>query len=301
MDVMCPQMVVGGQGINPFGGIKMLERFTVEEKFSIEFDGPAFEQHEISASALAQSLLALDGLARRSAEAAYGKDAGIEIKVKGDFRPGSFIVDMLIEHGDLIASTAGAVAILTGVIKLGKWAFGKKVKEVQKEENGCARVENNAGAVAVFNQCTINVYNSARTRDQLSRLTQTLDMEGAEWIKVSGSDSQAETITKQERSFFRQDEGLVLTDNETESVLEVVGPMLNGSPDGWKFSEGEDGIEFTAAVEDDDFLAAVRDRKIILVNGSSIRAIVRTVQRKKVRTRTERTVVEVKEVFNPED
>ena len=96
VDVMRPQMVVGGQGINPFGGITMLERFTVEEKFSIEFDGPAFERHEISASALAQSLLALDGLARRSAEAAYGKDAGIEIKVKGDFRPGSFIVDMLI-------------------------------------------------------------------------------------------------------------------------------------------------------------------------------------------------------------
>ena len=126
-------------------------------------------------------------------------------------------------------------------------------------------------------------------------------MEGAEGIKVFGSDSQAETITKQERSFFRQDEGLVLTDNETESVLEVVGPMLNGAPDGWKFSEGEDGIEFTATVEDDDFLAAVRDRKITLVNGSSIRAIVRTVQRKKVRTRTERSVVEVKEVFNPED
>lgn len=93
----------------------------------------------------------------------------------------------------------------------------------------------------------------------------------------------------------------MLTDNRGTYILEIIRPMLNGSPDGWKFSEGEDGIEFTATVEDDDFLAAVRDRKIILVNGSSIRAIVRTVQRKKVRTRTERTVVEVKEVFNPED
>lgn len=103
------------------------------------------------------------------------------------------------------------------------------------------------------------------------------------------------------KMFFNQSSSCMLTDNRGTYILEIIRPMLNGSPDGWKFSEGEDGIEFTAAVEDDDFLAAVRDRKIILVNGSSIRAIVRTVQRKKVRTRTERTVVEVKEVFNPED
>ena len=105
---------------------------------------------------------------------------------------------------------------------------------------------------------------------------------------------------KQERRYFRQDDGLVLTDNESETMLEVVGPMLNGSPEGWRFSEGEDGIEFTANVEDETFLADVRERKIILVNGSTIRAIVRTVQRRKVRTRTERTIVEVKEVITPE-
>lgn len=280
----------------------MLERHAVQEKFSIQFDGPAFERHEISASALAQSLLALDGLARRSAEAAYGKGADIDIKVKGDFRPGSFIVDMLVQYKDHLETTAAAVAVLTGVIALAKWAFGKKVKNAQAVPDGI-RVENEAGQVAVFNQCTITVYNNARTREQLSRLTQTLDMEGAESIRLLDGEggAQTEVITKQERRYFKQEDGLVLTDNEVESVLEVVGPKLNGSPDGWTFSEGEDGIEFPANVEDEDFLTAVRERKIILVNGSTIRAIVRTVQRKKVRTRTERTIVEVKEVFPPED
>lgn len=282
------------------GVAMMLERCTVEEKFSIEFDGQAFERHEISASALAQSLLALDGLARSSAEAVYGKGADIDIKVSGNFRPGSFIVDMLITHGELIASAAGAVTVLAGVISVGKWAFGKKVKEVQKEENGCVTVENEAGEVSIFNQCIINVYNTARTRDRLSRLTQTLDLEGAESIKLIGEGAVSETVGKQERRYFRQDDGLVLTDNESETMLEVVGPMLNGSPEGWRFSEGEDGIEFTANVEDETFLAEVRERKIILVNGSTIRAIVRTVQRRKVRTRTERTIVEVKEVITPE-
>ena len=125
-------------------------------------------------------------------------------------------------------------------------------------------------------------------------------MEGAEHIKLSGDEARTEIISKEDRRFFRQEEGLVLTDNESETLLEVVGPMLNGSPDGWKFSEGEDGMEFTANVADEEFLAAVRDRRIALVNGMTIRAIVRTVQRKRVRTRTDRTIVEVKEVCPPE-
>ena len=281
----------------------MLEKRAVEEKFSIEFNGPAFERHEISAAALAQSLLALDGLARRCAEAAYGKDADIDIKVQGNFRPGSFIVDLLIKHEEAITVTAGAVTVLAGVISVGKWAFGKKVKEKEEqpsdERNVC--VENEAGDIAVFNRCVINLYNSSRTGTQLSRLTQTLDMEGADSIKISGENSRTETIAKSERRFFRQEEGLVLTDNESERVLEVIGPMLNGSPKGWKFSEGEDGMEFIADVEDEDFLSAVKARKYTLVNGTTILAVVRTVQRKNVRTRTDRTVVEVKEVYRPED
>ena len=296
-------MLGEGEDATLSGDFNMPERITVEEVFFIEFDGPAFEHHNIPAAALAQSLLALDGLARRSAEAVYGKDADIRVNVKGSFRPGSFIVDMLIEYGPLIAAAASAVTILTGIVGLGKWAFGKKVREVQKLENDCVRVENEAGNVAVYNQCTVNIYNNARTRDQLSRLTQTLDMEGVESISIGGDGdgSQTESISREERRFFRQDDGLVLTDNEAESILEVVSPMLNGAPDGWRFSEGEDGVEFTATVEDEDFLAAVRNRKIPLVNGTALRAIVRTVQRKKVRTRTDRFVVEVKEVFQPED
>lgn len=282
----------------------MLERVSVEENFSIEFDGPALEQHIISASALAQSLLALDSLARRAGEAAYGKDAEIDIKVKGDFRPGSFIVDMVVQHADAaIAAGAGAVTILTGIIALGKWALGKKVKV---QENGSAgqqgvEVENDAGDKAVFNQCVINVYNSSRTSNLLSRLTQTLDNEGVDLIKLSGDNIKPVVVTRQDRHFFRQEEGLVLTDNETESVLEIIGPMLNGSPRGWKFSEGEDGFEFTANVEDETFLADVRDRKIPLVNGTTVLAIVRTVQRKNVRTRTDRTIVEIREVYQPQN
>lgn len=136
--------------------------------------------------------------------------------------------------------------------------------------------------------------------DQLSRLTQSLDMDGADSVKFVANMSDPQVITRQDRVYFRQEEGLVLTDNEAESILEIVGAKLNGSPRDWTFSEGENGMEFVANVEDEDFLAAVRDRKIVLENGTNIRAIVRTVQRRKECLHTSRTVVEVKELFPPD-
>ena len=97
-----------------------------EEAFSISFNGPAFDGHDIPAAALAQSLLALDGLSRRAAEAAYGKSASIDVKVKAGFRPGSFLIDLIIEHPEeTVYVTAAAVTILGGVIQLARWAFGK--------------------------------------------------------------------------------------------------------------------------------------------------------------------------------
>lgn len=177
---------------------------------------------------------------------------------------------------------------------------GKKVREVVGIEETGASLSKTRSGTPIFNQCAVTVCNNTRTLDQLSRLTQTLDSDGVDSVKFVADNSEPQVITRQDRVYFRQEEGLVLTDNEMESILEVVGPKLNGFPRGWTFSEGGDGVEFVADVEDEDFLAAVRDRKIVLENGTNIRAIVRTVQRKKVRTRTDRTIVEVKELFPPD-
>lgn len=285
----------------------------MEESFSIQFKGPAFDDHDIPATALAQSLLALDGLVRRTAEAVYGKDAETNVKVKAGFRPGSFNVDLIVNYfqANPVEAMAAATTIGMGVVptvkkvcELAKRALGKKVTVVEdNSDSSDVTIENERGDVSVYNRCVINVYNDSRTRSQLSRLTQTLDQEGADSIcfLANEEDATGEEFTKEHRKFLRNEEGIVLTDNESEVVLEVIGPMLNGNPKGWRFSEGEDGIEFTATVEDDEFLDNVKQRRISLVNGTAIRAVVRTVQRKTVKTRTERTIVEVKEVIAPSD
>jgi len=279
---------------------------TKTETFFVEFDGPAFDKHEISAAALAQSLLALDGFSQQVAREIYGRNVQAELKVSGGFRPGSFIVDLCFQSTGALAATVtavrGVIDTVKDVVKLGKWAFGEKVDvEAKPNAAGEVRAINKFGQSININAGVVNIYSSMKTRTQLSRFTQTLDIDGVDKIKISGNkDSSPEEITKDDRKYFRHEEGIVLTDNETEVILEVIGPMLNGTPKGWTFSEGEDGITFTATVEDNDFLEDVKSRKIRIENGTSIRAVVRVVQRKNVRTKTDRTIVEVKEVIQPD-
>lgn len=293
-----------------------MENFKImNETFSIQFSGEAFDNHDIPAAALAQSLLALDGLAKRVAEVVYGKESNTEIKVKAGFRKGSFIIDLVAQCQNdpvvavgvaagaaTVVSTVGlgVVATIKGVIKAGKFFFGKKATVDPRAIKGDQiEVTNEIGQINNFNINVINIYNQDRTQSQLSRLTQTLDQDGVDSIRVykDENDKESEVITKEDRKFFRHEEGIVLTDNEVEVILEVVGPMTNGASKGWKFSEGEDGIEFTANVEDEEFLQDVKSRKIKFENGTAIRAVVRTVQRKNIRTITDRTIVDVKEVF----
>lgn len=267
------------------------------EKLSVTFSGPAFQNHEISAAALAQSLLALDSLAQTCGHAVYGHDAEIEVKVQGSPKPGSFLIDLIISH-PLETSThvANAVAVLTGVVGLAKWAYGKRVKVL--EENGDkTRIENETNEIGEFEKEAVRIYQMSRTRIDLSRLTQTLDKTGAEEITLSTEAVPPEIITKSDRRFFRHEDGLVLTDNEAQIVLEVTGPRINGSSDGWIFTEGEEGSEFKAKVEDEEFLQAVKDGKYAFKSGTSILAVMRTLQVRKARTTTYRSIIQVLEVY----
>ena len=290
-----------------------MDAVAMNETFSIQFSGEAFDGYEIPASALAQSLLALDGLARRSAEAAYGKGVEAEIKVKAGFKRGSFIMDLVAycnSNPIEIGVAAGIVTIsgpvfntIKSLITSARFALGKKLDlDGTANEKGEVKVINCAGQVNYFDAKVVNIYNQERTRSNLSRLTQTLDTEGADSIRLFQGESENESeeiITKQDREYLRQVEGVVLTDNESDVILDVICPMMNGSPKGWRFSDGD--VEFSANVEDEEYLEMVKNGTLKFKNGTAIRAILRTVQRKTIRKVTERTIVEVKETIDPTD
>ena len=267
------------------------------EEFSIEFAGPATEQHEISAVGLAQSLLALDTLARRSALAVYGSGSDIDVKVRAGSR-GSYIMDLIIQSAPIEGTSITAVSMIKGLISLCRWARGKEIiRENTSAQDGSIIVKNIHGDSNNINLAIFNLYGKSGTQAQLSRLTQMLDKDGFDHVAIIDSTGEPEVVSRAERPYFRREEGIVLTDSETEVLLEVVVVPLNGSSRGWRFYEGEGGVEFTAEVTDEDFLASVKDGRYSFSNGTTILATLRTVQRRVARTITERSIIEVRAVY----
>lgn len=233
---------------------------TIKESFVIDFDGTAFDKHEISASSVAQSLLALDALLQSVSKQLYGKQAVAEVKIKSGSHLGSFFVDLSIEYSDEDPTKTGAapvlknisvVEVLKDLIRLNKFVLGKsaKPKDQRPEEI----------------RITVEVENSLNADAALS---------------------------------LQKD--CALKDKTSEVLLTVISPMLNGDRTGWRFSEGNGSSEFAADVEDEDFLQTVRTGKLSWTTGTSLLTSMRALQVKtNDGFNAKRTVLQVKKVIQP--
>lgn len=233
---------------------------TIKESFVIDFDGTAFDKHEISASSVAQSLLALDALLQSVSKQLYGKQAVAEVKIKSGSHLGSFFVYLSIEYSDEDPTKTGAapvlknisvVEVLKDLIRLNKFVLGKstKPKDQRPEEI----------------RITVGVENSLNADAALS---------------------------------LQKD--CALKDKTSEVLLTVISPMLNGDRTGWRFSEGNGSSEFAADVEDEDFLQTVRTGKLSWTTGTSLLTSMRALQVKtNDGFNAKRTVLQVKKVIQP--
>lgn len=233
---------------------------TIKESFVIDFDGTAFDKHEISASSVAQSLLALDALLQSVSKQLYGKQAVAEVKIKSGSHLGSFFVYLSIEYSDEDPTKTGAapvlknisfVEVLKDLIRLNKFVLGKsaKPKDQRPEEI----------------RITVGVENSLNADAALS---------------------------------LQKD--CALKDKTSEVLLTVISPMLNGDRTGWRFSEGNGSSEFAADVEDEDFLQTVRTGKLSWTTETSLLTSMRALQVKtNDGFNAKRTVLQVKKVIQP--
>ena len=233
---------------------------TIKESFVIDFDGTAFDKHEISASSVAQSLLALDALLQSVSKQLYGKHALAEVKIKSGSHLGSFFVYLSIEYSDEDPTKTGAapvlknisvVEVLKDLIRLNKFVLGKsaKPKDQRPEEI----------------RITVGVEKSLNADAALS---------------------------------LQKD--CALKDKTSEVLLTVISPMLNGDRTGWRFSEGNGSSEFAADVEDEDFLQTVRTGKLSWTTGTSLLTSMRALQVKtNDGFNAKRTVLQVKKVIQP--
>lgn len=280
-----------------------MELCDASENFSISFAGSALIHHEISVVPLIRSLSALNILTQACAKISYGSDIKIDVKVHGSPRPGSFIVDLLIEYLNFAEKQGGianTITILTGVVSLAIWAFGKAVKIVGDKGTN-VRVMNIAHNTSEFVKDSVIIYNMRPTMINIINLTQVLDGDGFSSITIfGGKERQEVTITKKDYKYFKDSYELAQENNEYKMELQVTTPRINGARDNWWFSEGKCWPEFKAKVEDDKFLRDVKQGKYAFKNGTSILAIVRIVHIRKPQKYTYRSIIKVLKVYNQE-
>lgn len=267
----------------------------------------------------------LDRFAEPVTELLYGTDAIVMLTFhSGERRDDGYVlkIDMSIQmrsHAWSVKSdesgeepSAGKVlATIKEILGLGKFCFGRKAAaSFESNKRGQLKVTNSAGQVQYFDPSVVKLYN--RYRLHLSKFTEPLERNGIDSIRIgTGNDDETAVVfDKKDRPYLRCDKGSVVSENECDLFLEVVAPKLNGSAEGWRFSEGKGGYEFTATIEDTAFLEKVKSQDILFAYNTGIYAVVRMVQRKAERTKkdfvddlgepavTERSIVKVLEVYD---
>ena len=98
--------------------------------FSIKFDGPALSNHQMDVRELAPALIALSDLLELSNKAIYADAPQIRVSVNGDFKGGSFGVDLTMVQtvaqqlvamfsGPEASASANLFGILSGIGLMG--------------------------------------------------------------------------------------------------------------------------------------------------------------------------------------
>lgn len=246
--------------------------------FSIKYDGPALADHQMDVRELAPALIALSELLEHANRAAFPDDSPVRVNVQGNFKGGSFGVDLIAIQNigqqivSMLAGTnATAAANLFGIlgglgllgggglIALIKWLRGRKPTAVRFE-----------GEKAIFElQLTESIetlevdlvagrlYQSKVVRQALAKVVKPLEREGVD-VFASGRDGVAETVvTKDDVSSFESaaSDPEVVSDTVSEGVLLQIDSAVFKDGNKWRFSDG--ATSFFAEIEDAEFLLKI--------------------------------------------
>ncbi|WP_282847213.1 hypothetical protein [Microbacterium oxydans] len=283
----------------------------MDEQVLLKYNGPALDDHRMDVRDLAPALMGLAD-AIQAAGKILDASARVRLDVKATYE-GSFEIDMLLgvlhEAGLFLGggvATAWANGIsITDAIKravMGAIAIAARItkhggKPVEREVIGDGtqiRIQYPDGSSFEADNMAWAVFSNGKVMTGLEKVVEPL-REGAIDSLALTVDGATETVRHDERegfsSKYREE---LLADSTTPMILELVD--VNFKTSVWRVSDGD--ATYSVDIEDADFLDAVEDGTIRFGNGDSLRADVRTIQRRvNVNLRSERTVVKVHEVI----
>ena len=271
-------------------------------EFTVSFDGKSIEDNTIDAEQLANSLLGISSLLEISNKQINGTNSQIFVKVKGNFKPGSFTFDVvalmtapiviaLVNTVDVIGFTGKAIESVISYFEFIRQMKGKQITDIRPIDHCSSEVivhGDNNGIVAP--NSVIYLYNNIKARQEVERAILPLKQEGTDIVEFNDPIHPPIRITKEEFEYFIAPEPEFRAD-ENVAYFTITQPNLNGKPSGWRLSFDESGEDdFRADVSDEIFLKKVKSGYYRFANGDSIKAEYIRVQQKRERRTNQFTI-----------
>ena len=248
--------------------------------FSIKYDGPALESHQMDVRELAPALIALSNMLEEANKVAFPDSASVKVNVQGNFKGGSFGVDLIaiqsitdqivsifsgpeasafsnlksiLEAIGLIVGTGGAGGGLIGIIK---WLRGRKPSSIRTSGDRVVFevVEESISETFEVDLVAGRLYQSRVVRKALANVVKPLERGGID-IFASGQDGQtAEVIRKDDAPWFTvaESDADIVSDTVAEHVLLQIESAVFKDDNKWRFSDGSGS--FFAEVSDPIFV-----------------------------------------------
>jgi hypothetical protein len=245
--------------------------------FSIRYDGPALADHRMDVRELAPALIALSDLLEAANKAAFPDAGEVRVSVNGDFKGGSFGVDLVAVQTvaqQLVAMFAGeratAAANLSGIVGglglLGggliaviRWLRGRRPSEIRFEGNATVfvvraeEVEERMEAELL----TGRLYQTRIVRQALVKVLRPLARDGID-VFMSGQDGQVvRRVSSDELPWFEASaaEPDVVADSVLHKVLLQVESPVFKDGNKWRVHDGDK--PFYVVIADEAFRARV--------------------------------------------
>ena len=187
------------------------------DTFHVTFLGDAVKEHDIDANDLATSLMGISEVIEQSNKILFGETySEVYIKVKGDFKPGSFWITMAVI---LTSTNFEAVVNLLSVLGFCGFDIGSLIQAFKKTKGGKIvhkekisgdqyHVQvNNGGTLNsfTFNAGTVNLLEDKKIQKGMNQIARVFQNQGISEIQFSGvnGDTPLESISRGEAGYFR--------------------------------------------------------------------------------------------------